>query len=369
MHRGKQDRTSRARSLRAGNGPLPLRPVRPLASVSLLMLFALFAILLAPVAVSAGPGPAMKIAVFPFGNLSEDMEAQRAVMPAVKDRLAEMGMALADEADVNRILFRDRQRDTSYVSLDVAREFGDELGVEAVFVGCVVSYSEEDSPQIGLTARLIDARTGRILWAGFESTKGTEFAGILGLGEIKTMDRLIPAVVDRLLGSLSSGPPPVQREQTYRIAVVPFKNNTEAVNAGTGVTYLALVGLFRSKLFEPLEYGEIREAMVRSRIPIKGELDYKTLELLSGELNADGVLLGTLESYPERRRAALPPEVEMTVRLLDAREKRMLWYDSLLMVGKKRIILNSWDQIWPADETAYQVISKLMKRMENLKWR
>jgi TolB-like protein len=368
MRRGNQGRTSRARSLRAENVQFTPRPCT-LAYVRLLMFFAFCASLLVPVAVSAGTGPGMKIAVFPFGNLSEDMEAPRAVMPAVKDRLAEMGMILADEADVDRILFRDRQRDTSYVSADVAREFGDELGVKAVFVGCVVSYTEEDSPQIGLTARLIDTRTGRILWAGFNSAKGTEFAGLLRLGEIKTMDRLIPEVVDRLLGSLSPGPPPVHREQTYKIAVMPFKNNSEAVNAGTGVTYISLVGLFRSKLFEPLEYGEVREAMVRSRIAIKGELDYKTLELLSGELNSDGFLLGTLESYPERQRATTPPEVEMTVRLLDAREKRMLWYDSLLMVGKKRIILNSWDRIWPADETAYQVISKLMKRMENLKWR
>lgn len=363
MLRGTQGRTGRARCSGAGKDPMPS------AFVYLLIPFILCAFLLAPGPVSAGPGPALKIAVFPFDNLSEEKEALTTVMPAIRDRLVDEGMELADEADVNRILFRDRVRDTAYVSIDVAKKLWDELGVGAVFLGCIVSFAQEDTPQIGLTARLIDTRTGRILWADYTSATGIEFAGLLGLGEIRTMERLIPKAVDRLLDSFSTEPPPVQREQTYRIAVMPFKNNTEAVDADIKATYMSLAGLFRSRIFEPLEYGELRKAMVRSRIEKKGELDYRTLEALSKELKVDGILLGTLESYPERLSSTVPPEVEMTVRLLDAREKRILWFDSLLEIGKKSIILFSWEQVKPADETAYQVISKLIKRMENVKWR
>lgn len=366
MHKVIQGETGRASSFRAG-AFLPVRRA-PLATAWLLS-FMLFALLLAPGPARAASGGALDIAVLPFANLSEDMEAQMAVMPAVRDRLAEMGVEVAVEADVERILFRDRVRDTAYVSADVANELGDELGVEAVFLGCIVSFVQEDVPQMGLTARLIDTRSGRILWAGFASVNGTEFAGLLGLGEIKTIDRLIPKAVDRLLDSFSAGPPPVPREQTYKIAVMPFKNNTEAVDADIKATYMSLVGLSRSRMFEPLEHGEIREAMVRSRIGKTGELDYETLEALSKELRVDGILLGTLENYPKTEIATVPPEVEMTVRLLDAREKRLLWYDSLLGTGKKSIILNTWNEVKPADETAFEVISKLMKRMEKLKWR
>jgi hypothetical protein len=200
MHRGTQGKTGRARYSGAGGDPLSARPLR-LAPLYLLLTLMLCAVLLAPGPVSAGPDPALKIAVFPFGNLSEDMDAQTAVMPAIRDRLAEMGMELADKADVNRILFKDRVRDTAYVSLDVASELRDELGVGAVFLGCIVSFVQGDSPQIGLTARLIDTRTGRILWANYASATGIEFAGILGLGQIRSIDRLMPKAVDRLLGS------------------------------------------------------------------------------------------------------------------------------------------------------------------------
>jgi hypothetical protein len=150
---------------------------------------------------------------------------------------------------------------------------------------------------------------------------------------------------------------------------MPFENNTKAFDADIKATYMCLVELFRSRIFEPLEYGELRKAIVRSRIKKKAELDYDTLEALSKDLNVDGILLGTLDSYPETPSATTPPEVEMAVRLLDAREKRMLWYDSLLEIGKKSIILFSWEQVKPADETEYEVVSKLMKRMENVKWR
>ncbi|MEJ2314178.1 MAG: isocitrate/isopropylmalate family dehydrogenase, partial [Nitrospirota bacterium] len=239
----------------------------------------------------------MKIAVFPFGNLSEDMEAPRAVMPAVKDRLAEMGMILADEADVDRILFRDRQRDTSYVSADVAREFGDELGVKAVFVGCVVSYTEEDSPQIGLTARLIDTRTGRILWAGFNSAKGTEFAGLLRLGEIKTMDRLIPEVVDRLLGSLSPGPPPVHREQTYKIAVMPGDGTGPEVTAEAVKILKTAAEKFDFKVdLTEFDFGGERYKRTGETLPDSGVEELRKFDaILLGAIGHPDVAPGILE--------------------------------------------------------------------------
>ncbi|MGD2079567.1 MAG: DUF799 family lipoprotein [Nitrospirota bacterium] len=368
MHKETQGGRGRALYFGARNTSSPFRPAL-LAAFCLTLSFVLYTHLLAPAPASAEPEAAFKIAVFPFDNLSEDVEAQMAVMPVLREQLAEMGLQLADEAEVNRILFRERVRRTSYLSSGLAGELREDLGAEAIFLGCIFDFIQGETPQIGLTARLVETRSGRIIWAGFASAKGTEFAGLLGLGEIKTMDRLVPEAVERLLDSFSSGPPPVPREQTYKIAVMPFKNNTEAVDADIKATYLCLVGLFKSSTFEPLEYGEIREAMVRSRIKERGQLDYETLEALSSELNVDGILLGTLESYPERQIATVPPKVEMTVRLLEAGEKRILWYDSLLGVGEKVIIFNSWDPVKPADETAYKVISKLVKRMENLKWR
>lgn len=350
---------------RAGSGTgAAARPARGYLFLPLVLCFVLFAA--APVLARQEPG--VKVAIFPFENLTEDMDARMAVMPALRERLAEMGVELADEKSVNRVLFKRRVRDIAFVSLDVANELWEEMDAGAVLVGCIVNFVSGDSPQIGLVARLVDTRTGQILWAGFASATGLEFTGILGLGEIKTMDRLLPKALDRLLDSFSTEPPPVHRESTYRIAVMPFKNDTEAKDAELKATYMSLVGLFESKVFEPVEFGEVWKAIFQLRVKDRTQMDYQTIEALSRAVKADGILLGAVETYPSSQSLTLAPKVEMNVRLLDAREKRILWYDSLLETGEKSIILFSWQEVETVDETSYQVISKLIKRMENVRW-
>jgi TolB-like protein len=353
-------------SLKWRLGPGTTARVRPVRLLSILIPFFL---LFFSAPVLAGPEPAVKIVVFPFENLTEEKDAEMMVMPVVREQLEGMAVELADEESVNRVLFRKRFRDIGFVSLDVANELRGEVNAGAVLLGSIVNFISGDSPQIGLVARLIDTRTGQILWADHAAATGTEFTGLLGLGEIKTMERLIPKAVSRLLGSFSTEPPSKQSELTFRIAVMPFRNYSEARGAGMMATYMSLARLHRSQRFEPVEYGEVRKAIVRARIRGKGEMDYKTLEALSKELNVDGILLGTVETYPKMHYGTLPPKVEMTVRLLDAREKRILWYDSLLEVGEKSIILFSWEQVKPADETAYLLVSKIIRNMESVRWR
>src|SRR3990170_7774272 len=247
-----------------------------LCTLLLALCFSLFANVEA-----AQPSDKIRIALFPFENLTDDKNAPIEIMPMLKSRLEKKGLEIADEDSLNKFLLKERVRSTGYISRDIAQKIEKELHVKAILVGSITSYYPLKNPQVGMLARLIDSSSGVILWANQASATGDDFTKILGLGTVKTMDRLIPIVVDRLLTSFGTSPHHKEKELTHRIAVMPFQNKSKHNDAGIIITYMFLVELFKNTGYEPVEYGEIRRLTVDYRIRHRGELDYKNIEGLS----------------------------------------------------------------------------------------
>jgi len=305
-----------------------------------------------------------RIALFPFVNLSDDRDALRYVMPVLRKRLEDRGFEVVDEDSLNRFLLRERIRATGYISREMAGKIGKELDVRAVLLGSVNLFFRGKNPAVGLSARLVDSSSGLILWADSASAAGDDFTTILGLGRIESMDGLLPRVADRLLASFTTIPSPEGAGHAYRIAVMPFRNNSGVRDAGMIATYMFLVELFKSPGFEPVEYGEVRRAIVDLRVRERGELDYKDMEALSKSLSVDGFLVGTVERYSDGLKALTPPEVSITARIVDAREKRVLWCDSCQQGGDDGIIVLDWGRIRTVDKVASRVVSRLVKEAE-----
>ncbi|OGW55246.1 MAG: hypothetical protein A2Y81_13030 [Nitrospirae bacterium RBG_13_43_8] len=317
---------------------------------------------------AAQPSQKTRIALFPFENLTDDKTAFIQIMPVVKDRLEAEGFELVDEDSLNKFLLKERVRSTGYISRDIAQKMERELNVRAVLIGSITSYYPLKNPQVGILARLIDSASGVILWANQASATGEDFTTILGLGTIKSMDKLIPVVVDRLLDSFSVASPQKEKELTHRIAVMPFQNKSRHQDAGTIVTYMFLGDLLKQEGFEPLEYGEIRRLIVDLRVRSKGELDYRNIKSFSEALDADGILVGTVELYSDGRDTSSPPEVAISARLINARKDKILWSDSVQVKGDQGIIALDWGRIRAVDSVAYKAVTKLIERMEKAKW-
>lgn len=333
---------------------------------SLLLAFSLL-----PFAVGAGyaalPSQKVKIAIFPFENLTEDKNALTTIMPVMKGRLEAKGLDMLDEDTLNRFLLKERIRSTGYISSDIARKLKEELNVNAILVGSVNSFSPGENPGVGLSARLINSSDGTILWADHASATGEDFTKILGLGRVKDLDRLIPKVIDKLLASFTTTPPYKEIESTYKIAVMPFQNKSKVKDVGMIATYMFLVELFKSRRFVPVEYGEVRHLVVDLRVRGKGELDLKNTEAISKSLGVDGIIVGTVELYKEEE-GTFPPEAVISARLIDARKDRILWYDSFQLNGDDGIIILDWGRIRSAENVAYKAVSKLVKEMGKAKW-
>jgi TolB-like protein len=317
--------------------------------------------------VKGSGGGLTDIAIFPFANFSEDKNAVTFVMPLLKDRLEAKGFRVLDEESLNRFLLKGRIRSTGYISTDIARKLGEELNVKAVLVGSINSFYTGENPQIGFSFRLIDTSDGTIIWANHAAATGKDFIGILGLGRVKTIDRLASKVLDKLLDSFGIAPPYKERESTYRIAVMPFRNESKIKDANMIATYMFIVELFKSKRFEPLSYGDVRNLVVNLRFRGKGEIDYKYMKEISGSSGVDGILVGTVELYKEGE-GTVPPEAVISARLINARTDRVLWYDSYQYRGDEGIFILDWGRIRSAENVAYKVVSELVKEMDKTKW-
>jgi TolB-like protein len=308
-----------------------------------------------------------KIAIFPFENLTDNKDALTAVMPVIRDRLVKKGLKILNEDTLNRFLLKERIRNSGYIPKDLAMKMREELNVQAILVGAVNLFLPVENPQVGLSVRLINSSDGAILWANHASATGEDFTKILGLGRIRTIERLTSKVVDKLLGSFSIIPPYKEIESTYRIAVMPFKNKSKIRDAGMMTTYMFIVELFKNRGFVPVEYGEVRHQVVDLRVRGKGELDLRNTKAISKSLGVDGIMVGTVELY-KKGEGTLPPEAVISARLIDARENRILWYDSYQLNGDDGIIIFDFGKIRSLENVAYKVISKLVKEMSKAKW-
>lgn len=305
-----------------------------------------------------------RIAVFPFENLTEEPDALEKVMPVLRARLEGEGFELVDEKDIEAFFLRERVRVTGSISKEVAQKLAKELNAQAVMLGAVSSFSVKENPQAGLVARLVDPASGRVVWANSASVTGEDFTKILGLGTVRKVEDLVPKAVDRLLASF--GTAPSQKEAPYRVAVMPFRNRADARDAGAVVTYMFLTEVFKSPKFEVVEYGDIRKTVIDARITARGELDYKNIEALASSLGVDGVVIGTVERYSESLDVSLLAEVGISVRLVDARTKRIVWYDSRSMKGDDAVVILDWGRMRSADKVAGRIVTALVGKMERV---
>ena len=308
------------------------------------------------------------IAVFPFENFSDDEQALSMVIPALTGLLKMKGVNLAVEEDLDRLLIAERVRYSGYVPRGLAGKMRSELNVAAVLTGAVVSFSSEGNPRVGVLARLIDTADGRIRWAGFASATGDDFATVLGLGRITTMDALLPRVLDMLLSSFTTEPPLKEKESTYTIAVLPFLNRAEQRGAGMIASYLFVTELVNDPLFIPFEFGDVRKTIVDLRVRSRGEIDFATLSSLAEALNVDLVLVGTVEVYPKDMSPSVPPEAAISSRLLNVREKKIVWAGSSQLNGDESITAFEWGKVRSPEGVAAIAVSRLTERMHKATW-
>jgi len=169
-----------------------------------------------------------KMAVMPFDNLTKDDKAAEKVRNGFVIELLRTGsFNVVDKGETDRLLKvaglsygaqgaitgtagtgAAAAESTAATAIPLSKKIGDALGVEAIIVGSVEAYSVERvgdqvSPEVSISARLIDAETGIIIWGGTHTRCGGSGFPIVGWGKINSLGVLSQKVIQDLVNSLA----------------------------------------------------------------------------------------------------------------------------------------------------------------------
>ncbi len=115
---------------------------------------------------------------------------------------------MVDPGEVHHALQRLGLAPYGGIDLDALHHVGETTGVDAVILGRVQEYNEglrpgaSTSPSIALDARMLDTKTGKILWMGYHAARGEDSQIVLEFGKIKSMVPLAIKAIAELVGTM-----------------------------------------------------------------------------------------------------------------------------------------------------------------------
>jgi len=113
------------------------------------------------------------IAVAPFENLTQFAEAGKLLSDLFSSELTKLKKYnIVDRSMVERRLKEKNYKLGKSIDRSTAKDIGGFLGVDAVLIGSATEYSyqsqpgiRQTEPAIGFSVRLVDVKTGMIIWA------------------------------------------------------------------------------------------------------------------------------------------------------------------------------------------------------------
>jgi hypothetical protein len=153
--------------------------------------------------------PPKRIAVFPFENGTERRGAALIVDDLITIGLVRAGrFQVEDPGEVYRGLQALGFVPYGGIDLETLRVIRDNFGVDAVIVGRVEDYNEglrpgaSASPSIALDARMLDVKTGEILWMGSHEARAEDSQIVLEFGTIKSIVPLGMKAIAKLVATM-----------------------------------------------------------------------------------------------------------------------------------------------------------------------
>ncbi|MBM3500251.1 MAG: hypothetical protein FJX74_16460, partial [Armatimonadetes bacterium] len=152
----------------------------------------------------------IRIAVMPFEAASPqyDSAAQVVTQELVTSLLGTGLFDVVEPGVVYQALTQSGSRNLYGLDLETMQAVQDHIGPVRVFVvGMVQEYGDvrvgaESYPSVSLTARVLDAQSASILWAGSVSKTGADSEKVFGLGAIHSQGRVLRAAVKSLIAKI-----------------------------------------------------------------------------------------------------------------------------------------------------------------------
>ena len=238
-----------------------------------------------------------------------------------------------------------------------------------------------DTPQIALSARILERRSDELWWAGFRAASGRDREGILGLGEVEDLEALARGVAAELVAAAADpasararrrlrhpaigysrepgGPAP-----PARVAVIPMDSVAEmAAGAAAEVVTAALFAALTDSGFKTVLPGLVRAIRQESGQVSPGAAARAEWEALARESGAEWVATGTVETYRRGFGRDPIPWVAFSVRFVRTADGRITAVDGLERTGPETAAAFDRGRIYSSAELAYEMMRALIYRV------
>ncbi len=152
-----------------------------------------------------------KVAVLPFRNISSRREAGKIITNLFIEELFNSGLyQIEDMGNISEFFIRQRIRKKGELDLDTIKMLGVQFHLDAVILGVVEEYYQmeggrrEVCPQVGLSARMIDVKDGRILWKSHHRASGDDHIIVFNWGRVRTATLLARKVIREMIVALET---------------------------------------------------------------------------------------------------------------------------------------------------------------------
>ena len=146
-----------------------------------------------------------RLALLPLENLSARPDAGAALTRTLFVELVRTGTCdVVESGEVDAALDEQHILNSGSVSSAQLKGLTEKLKAEFVMLGSVLEYSSNktpggDVPTVGMALKLLDGRTGKVVWAGIRTLSGDDKETVFGWGVQHDAQALTEKLVSELL--------------------------------------------------------------------------------------------------------------------------------------------------------------------------
>jgi TolB-like protein len=150
-----------------------------------------------------------RVGVLPFINESGRRGAGEIVANTFITMIFKSGIfSVEEKGNIERFLLNEKVKNINAMDTEQLKKLGERLRVDALFIGVVEEFSGSDKsdrsiiPVVGIRVRLIDVKTGRILWMVRHKRNGDDYISVFSFGKIRSVSTLTKKVISEVIETI-----------------------------------------------------------------------------------------------------------------------------------------------------------------------
>lgn len=150
-----------------------------------------------------------RVGVLPFANESGKRGAGEIVANAFNTMLFKRGIfQIEEKGNIEKFLINEKVKAVQMMDLEQIRSLGERLRIDAVFIGVVEEFAGGDwggkltTPLVAIRAKLIDIKSGKVLWMVRHKRRGDDYITVFGFGQIRSISALSTQVASEMINTL-----------------------------------------------------------------------------------------------------------------------------------------------------------------------